>query len=541
MIGGGEEVLTLEGLQEQLQTPIDHIVGFVELMIECAEDERVVRRLPQLFEIRAEAKQLADLVASAFDPVHAQETLSNIAMFHKQVSSPLTRLNVYVRSLASDLEDPEMEQFRNDLLKVNAETEKLHEVMESSWLQMAASLSRQGSDWQGSDAMSVRDMNLEADVQGYLLVVDDDALNREMLSRRLERRGHRVAVAESAEKAWELMQAEAFDLLLLDTHMPAASGDDLLRKVKADPALRNVPVIMLTSTLDTETMVRCITMGAEDCLPKAFDPVLLKARIGASLKQKNLQVALSRELSEAASYVESLLPPKQARGEVEVNWKFIPCTRLGGDSFSYHNITPEHTAICLLDVCGHGVGATLLSVSVLHVLRAQTLSGVDFTKPGQVLEGLSDSFPMEEQNGMYFTIWYGVYHAPTRKLTCACGGHPPAVVLREIQEDGPRDGEKEAHELRPKGPFIGGFSGIKYEESEWQIESGDHLVLFSDGVHEIFREDGSLVSFEEFIEVLKLPEIPAVSLVDRVYSQVSEINAADGFDDDYSMLSVKFY
>lgn len=89
----------------------------------------------------------------------------------------------------------------------------------------------------------------------------------------------------------------------------------------------------------------------------------------------------------------------------------------------------KNFAIYLLDVCGHGVGAALLSVSVMNVLRSKSLAGVDFKNPDEVLSGLNSAFDMDKQNGMYFTFWYGVFNSQTRVLEYASGGHPPAILI----------------------------------------------------------------------------------------------------------------
>src|SRR5262249_42837305 len=119
------------------------------------------------------------------------------------------------------------------------------------------------------------------------------------------------------------------------------------------------------------------------------------------------QAMLAKEGAEAARYVASLLPPPLTKGPVQVDWRFVPSTQLGGDSFGYHRLDDDHFAFFLLDVSGHGVGASLLSVSAMNVIGARSLPGVDFRDPGQVLAGLNNAFQMDKHNNKYFTIWYG--------------------------------------------------------------------------------------------------------------------------------------
>jgi serine phosphatase RsbU (regulator of sigma subunit) len=102
---------------------------------------------------------------------------------------------------------------------------------------------------------------------------------------------------------------------------------------------------------------------------------------------------------------------------------------LGGDSFGCHWLDEDTFAIYLVDVSGHGVGAALLSVSVMNALRSQSLPDINFNNPEQVLASLNVAFPSEENNDMFFTIWYGVYNKSTRELTYASVGHPPALFL----------------------------------------------------------------------------------------------------------------
>jgi adenylate cyclase len=123
---------------------------------------------------------------------------------------------------------------------------------------------------------------------GRVLVVDDDRVNRLLLTRSLERDGHRVSAAENGRTALRLLHDDPPDVVLLDIVMPELDGVSVLERIKRDPALKHVPVIMISAVDETESVVRCIEMGAEDYLPKPFDPVLLRARLNAGLAKKRL-------------------------------------------------------------------------------------------------------------------------------------------------------------------------------------------------------------------------------------------------------------
>jgi CheY-like chemotaxis protein len=135
-----------------------------------------------------------------------------------------------------------------------------------------------------------------------VLVVDDDPVNRLLLSRDLEREGHRVTAVDDGCSALEALRAEPFDVVLLDVLMPELDGRETLARIAQDDELRHLPVIMISALDDIESVVRCIELGAADYLPKPFDPVLLRARINGCLTKKRLH-DLEREYIEQVGYV----------------------------------------------------------------------------------------------------------------------------------------------------------------------------------------------------------------------------------------------
>jgi adenylate cyclase len=129
----------------------------------------------------------------------------------------------------------------------------------------------------------------QRDGAARLLIVDDNKVNRLLLARNVELQGHHSASAENGRIALDMLRAEAFDLLLLDIEMPEMDGFEVLEQLKADPKLRDLPVLVTSSLEGVANIVRCIELGAEDYLSKPINPVLLKARIGASLEKKRLR------------------------------------------------------------------------------------------------------------------------------------------------------------------------------------------------------------------------------------------------------------
>lgn len=238
------------------------------------------------------------------------------------------------------------------------------------------------------------------------------------------------------------------------------------------------------------------------------------------------QTRLDEELADATRYVMSILPdPREATPRTE--WLLIPSTELGGDSFGYHEIDDDHMAFYLLDVCGHGVGAALLSVTAINVLRSSALPKTDFRDPAAVLGALNEAFPMEKQNNMYFTIWYGVYQKSAGILTFSSAGHPPSILLRG----------DEVMQLTAKGVALGTFPDIQYRAITQKIEAGDRLLLLSDGTFEVELGEGEMLPFADFVAFLAKPNGDKPQ---NVFDWIRSINGEGPLPDDFSLLRVIF-
>jgi sigma-B regulation protein RsbU (phosphoserine phosphatase) len=245
----------------------------------------------------------------------------------------------------------------------------------------------------------------------------------------------------------------------------------------------------------------------------------------ANLELQLTQSRLSEELTEATNYVFSILPPPRAAGP-RTRWLLVPSTELGGDSFGYHEIDADHLAVYLLDVCGHGVGAALLSVTAINVLRSAALPNTDFRDPGAVLSALNEAFPMEKQNNMYFTIWYGVHKRSTGELRYASAGHPPSVLCKSGGE---------VLTLSTPGIAIGMMPDMVYRTKLGEIAAGDRLHLVSDGTFEVETAPGEMLAFADFVEKLSASEEP-----EGVLDWVRGLNGPGPLPDDFSLLTIDF-
>lgn len=377
-----------------------------------------------------------------------------------------------------------------------------------------------------------------------ILVVDDAPANIQALSATLKEKGYRISVAIHGKQALELLEKLPMDAVLLDVVMPELDGFGVLKSMKENAATKHIPVIMISAQDEMENVIRCIEMGADDYLPKPFNPTLLHARIGACLERKTLrdtelehlhtieqtQRRLKKELDEATHYVRSILPAPTS-SPLQIQWIYQPSTELGGDAFGYHWVDSDHFAVYLLDVCGHGVGPALLSVSAINVIRSGALPNTDFRDPGAVLTALNIAFPMEKQNNLFFTIWYGVYHAPSRTLRYASGAHPPALLL---EGNSPK-----SHQLRTEGAIIGLMEGLEFETESCTVAPGDQLVVLCDGCFEIQDEQGQFMNFETF-EAFMRENGRAPDGLEQLQAWVRARHGVGPLDDDFSIVRIQF-
>jgi sigma-B regulation protein RsbU (phosphoserine phosphatase) len=335
------------------------------------------------------------------------------------------------------------------------------------------------------------------------------------------------------------------DLVLLDITMPGMDGYEVCARLKADEKLKDIPVIFISALHETLDKVKGFRVGGLDYVTKPFQFEEVHARVETHLKLRRLQLqseeqnrllresrqALMLQLSQAADYVLSLIPPPIREGGLRTDWRLIPSFQLGGDSLGYHWIDKDHFAMYLLDVCGHGVGPALMSVSVLNMLRSQSLPDADGRMPAQVLRTLNRAFPMEKHNDLYFTAWYGVFNKATRELRYAGGGHPPALILNAAGE---------AANMPVSGPPLGWDPDSVYEDSLLKASSAAELCVFSDGCYEIRRPDGTMWSREEFEALLIRTLAHGVPDLDALYGHIRKIGGREVLEDDFSILKVSF-
>ena len=377
---------------------------------------------------------------------------------------------------------------------------------------------------------------------GTIMVIDDEPALSDPLIQQLKRDGYECVQFTDGQSALQYLETNPCMIVLLDVLMPGLNGREVLERIKSSKAYGDTPVIMTAERDELDHIAGSIHEGAEDFLAKPYNPTIVRARVASSIQRRQLreleqrtfqalvksQRQLAGEIAEAAEYVTSLLPEKLTF-PVATDWRYIPSSQLGGDSFGYHWIDDDHLAFYLLDVCGHGVGAALLSVSVLNFLRSGALHGQEARDPSFVLGRLNSTFPMEGHNDMYFSIWYGVYNARARKLDYCSGGHPPALLVSQGHP---------VRALTSGGTVIGALNYSQYRTGSVIVPSGSELYLFSDGAYEIGRPGAEMMTHQEFADVLS--GIKGPERIEEILAIIRKQHGSAEFEDDLSLMEFRF-
>lgn len=251
-----------------------------------------------------------------------------------------------------------------------------------------------------------------------------------------------------------------------------------------------------------------------------------------SVREVEAALALDRDLMRASDYVQALLPPPLSEGPVLTDWMFVPSTRLGGDGFGYAQLDQHRFSSYIFDVAGHGTGAAMHSVSIMNLLRNRELSNIDMASPLSVVTALNAIFPMTAHDSLFFTIWYGVYDTASRLLQFCSAGHHPAHLRSGRQRPLIR--------LRTPGPAIGVLAGFDFQAGSVSVEPGSSLYLFSDGIFDGVRQDGSPFRLTDLEQLIMQPALTGCTEPQRLYEAARQITAPQNFADDASLLVIRY-
>jgi serine phosphatase RsbU (regulator of sigma subunit) len=395
-----------------------------------------------------------------------------------------------------------------------------------------------------------------------ILIVDDEPFNVDYLEQELEDLAYDTVSAANGQEALAQTAAESPDVILLDVMMPELDGFQVLERLKADKNVRHIPVIIISALNDLRSVVRGIELGAEDYLPKPFDPVLLKARLGACLEKKRLRdqeqlylKGLERELEIGRQIQADFLPDKlpQPAGW-EVAARFEAAREVAGDYYDAFPLAQgERIGLVIGDVCGKGVGAALFMTLFRSLLRAisnmtyfTNRLGLATTLPASTeqQQTLDDIATLQNSVTLvnnyvarthsralkFSTLFFGLLDPKTGSLVYLNAGHEPPLILTS---------GRIRTSLEPGGPVVGLFLGIEFKIQAVQLQPGELLLAFTDGVTDAFSPTRIMFSKERLLALLNQPFSSATALLDHIETHLqAHIAGADQYDD-ITMLAVR--
>lgn len=241
------------------------------------------------------------------------------------------------------------------------------------------------------------------------------------------------------------------------------------------------------------------------------------------------QAQLQHELAEAATYVKSLLPAP-LQGPIRTDWRFVSSSQLGGDFFGYRWLNDDCLAIYLLDVMGHGVGAALLSTSVESALRGGAFARLALDDPAAVIGALNLAFPTDENDGRFFSMWYGVYDRRDRSLIYANAGHPPPLLFDAGA----------VSRLGATGTMVGILPDNNFQAKRILISRGSQLFLYSDGAYEVTMPQGGMLLLEGLEAIIARVTATDGPHTAEILRLIREAHGKTELPDDVSLLEVTF-
>jgi serine phosphatase RsbU (regulator of sigma subunit) len=599
----------LANLRHELRTPLNAIIGYSEMLLEDAEAEGQTASLPDLLEIHASGRQLLDQVNRILDPARVDsgeldvEAATLAADLRRELLSPAASAVEQSEKLLEDAGERGAADMAPDIEKILAAARRFLELIGRAplfqgWVGGAGGSAAAAIPEDAGEVRTPVDRAFGPDEggRGKLLVVDDNAPNRDLLARHLERQGHAVVLAESGRQALERIRQEKFDLVLLDMLMPELNGYEVLQRLKGDARLHDIPVIMISALDEIESVARCIEAGAEDYLPKPFNPVLLRARISACLEKKrfrDLEVEYLRnvalitdaalaveagtfeaehladvagradELGHLARVFQQMVHEMQAREQrakeeealkrelrlaSEIQMSMLPAVlpKPSGFDIGARMVPAKAVGGDFFDVFPLGAGRLGFAIgdvagkgipaALLTALTCALLrvEAMRNASPEGVLESVNRHLMERNSRGLFVTLIYGVLDEAAHRVTYVRAGHEFPLLYD-------REGVSVAI---PEGRSLplGLFSEPVFERQSVTLRPGDTLLLYTDGVTDARDELGELYGLER-LEQCVHPDTgePAQGTCDRVLDVLRAYQGQAPQADDITLMAIRAF
>jgi len=370
-----------------------------------------------------------------------------------------------------------------------------------------------------------------------LVLIDDSANDLQVTRRFLERKGFDVSAATSGEEGLALAESITPAAFIVDYRMPGMDGFEVTRRIKADPVLQTIPVLMLTGADTAQTVVDGLEAGADDFVTKGSDTEVLLARLRALLRVKRYQDQLrklnqqiTRDLQIARRVQEALVPNGSFRGpRIEIRSAYIPSATLSGDFYDYF-LVDDLMYLFVADVSGHGLPASIL----VALLKSYIHTEADANTPlSSFMASLNDflfsvSLPSQFATAQIFRI------DNAGNLVYSNAAHPPFLLFQRSI------GKTLLHEA--PSHLLGAMPSMVFEEQRLQVSAGDTLFVYTDGLTDRRDAAGEFYSIDRVVSLMdSMRDSDLTTLYDRIYEDVTRFVATEEFRDDIAFVVTRFH
>jgi sigma-B regulation protein RsbU (phosphoserine phosphatase) len=554
---------------QELSAPATAIMGYAEMLMDDAVQAGREQFTEDLQRILDASRALHGLILSLLDPATIHPTVGSVdpvefrRTLRHDLRTPINAIKGYGEMLREDAADRSSESFVADLDNLLKEATLLlariddlvtygdaprSEGAAHAATEIAAPAGLVESLLEAVRPIAANEADFAAARPGRILVVDDNASNRDLLARRLQRQGHIVLQAEDGARALALVEKEAIDLILLDLMMPGISGYDVLMRLKREPRHCDIPTIIISALSEFDSVVRCIEAGADDYLAKPFNPTLLRARVGASLEKKRLRdqlkaslERLEQELDAARALQIGMLPrtfpvwsPEQP---VKVHALMEPAREVGGDL--YDCFYAAEGAFCFLvgDVSGKGAPAAMFMARTSSLMRMASelrqRTEFDELSPARIADAVSRELCQNNEDRMFVTMFLGILDTRTGMLSYINAGHPTPHLLRA-------SGVVEQVDGIPEVPLAVRLGKV-YQDRTVILQPGDAIFVYSDGVIEAMNAAQEFYGNDRLESDLRIASnVTPEEIVRAVKSHVDAFTGEAAKADDVTILALRW-
>ena len=369
-----------------------------------------------------------------------------------------------------------------------------------------------------------------------VLVVDDLHANVRLLTSLLQRE-YQVSSAFDGESALRSIADSPPDLVLLDIMMPGLDGYEVLRRLRADPATHELPVMFLSALEDVANKAKGFELGANDYLTKPFELLEVKARVRSLLKARAwseaVREAMEHELAIARSIQMGILPrdlsPVTRETGLDVAARLEPAQQVGGDLYLALRTAPDEVFVAVGDVSGKGIPASIFMAVTVTILR--TLARQGFA-PHEILARVNEELVEQNAGDLFVTLVCARISLESGRVEVASAGHPPPLLVAP--------GTSPLKPFTTSGLVAGFRGGEAYECDVGTLAPGEMLVFFSDGIPEAWSASGEAFGEGRLSELLATGAgSGAREAVDAVIEAVHVHTAGTSQSDDITVLAVR--